>query len=57
MSFADTLDDLEAMNHVSDDGTVPPPIRRKRLSVRQKLAGWLRVLVPCSSHKPADEKR
>lgn len=29
MSFADTLDDLEAMNHAPGDGSAPVPAPRK----------------------------
>ncbi len=46
MSFADTLDDLEAMNHAPGDGTAPVSAPKKRPAPARGLSALLRKLLP-----------
>ncbi len=54
MSFADTLDDLEAMNHAPGDGSAPAPKKKKTSSA---WAALLRRLRLGNQQKPRESSR
>lgn len=57
MSFADTLDDLEAMNHAPGDGSAPVPPPRKKKASTPVLSTLFRKLRPGSGHKTREAGR
>lgn len=56
MSFADTLDDLEAMNHAPGDGSAPVPAPRQK-KAPNALSALLSRLRLGSRQKPRSVNR